>query len=150
MIPLSSCPPWRRLDRSGPARDHDGLAVVTPRAGTRSGEDHRVRGSKIGGERSRSGRVCDGITAIANRKPKISSERGRPPRLLWVAPIDAGQKTAKLRRRDRHDVANRARPQKAASFQTLREPACALAVMPDHLQHIARAAFAQRGGTRGL
>jgi DNA (cytosine-5)-methyltransferase 1 len=36
MIPLSSCPPWRRLDRSGPAGDHDGLAVVTPRAGTRS------------------------------------------------------------------------------------------------------------------
>ncbi len=36
MIPLSSCPPWRQLDRSGPAGDHDGLAVVTPRAGTRS------------------------------------------------------------------------------------------------------------------
>src|SRR5579885_3491490 len=36
MIPLSSCPPWRQLDRSGHAGDHDGLAVVTPRAGTRS------------------------------------------------------------------------------------------------------------------
>jgi three-Cys-motif partner protein len=37
MIPSSSCPPSRRLDRSGPAGNHHGLAVVTPRAGTRSG-----------------------------------------------------------------------------------------------------------------
>src|SRR5690348_6786716 len=38
MIPSSSCLPWRRLDRSGPAGDHDGRAAVTPLAGTRSGD----------------------------------------------------------------------------------------------------------------
>ena len=32
----SSCPPSRQLDRSGHADDHDGLAAVTPRLGTRS------------------------------------------------------------------------------------------------------------------
>jgi putative transposase len=36
MIRLSSCPPWRQLDRSGLAGDHDGRAVVTPLTGTRS------------------------------------------------------------------------------------------------------------------
>ena len=35
MIQSSSCPQWQ-LDRSGPAGDHDGLAVVTPLTGTRS------------------------------------------------------------------------------------------------------------------
>ena len=35
MIQSSSCPQWR-LDRPGPAGDHDGLAVVTPLTGTRS------------------------------------------------------------------------------------------------------------------
>jgi hypothetical protein len=35
MIRSSSCPQWQ-LDRSGPAGDHDGLAVVTPLTGTRS------------------------------------------------------------------------------------------------------------------
>jgi hypothetical protein len=36
MIPSSSCPPWRQLDRSGPAGDHDGRAFVTPLVGARS------------------------------------------------------------------------------------------------------------------
>jgi hypothetical protein len=35
-FPSSSCPPWQQLDRPGPARDHDGLAVVTPLTGTGS------------------------------------------------------------------------------------------------------------------
>jgi hypothetical protein len=36
MIPSSSCPPSRQLDRSGPADDHDGLVALTPLPGTRS------------------------------------------------------------------------------------------------------------------
>ena len=38
MIQSSSCPQWQ-LDRSGPAGDHDGLAVVTPLTGTRSKDE---------------------------------------------------------------------------------------------------------------
>src|SRR3954447_10787057 len=36
MILSSSCQPWPRLDRPGPAGDHDGLAAVAPLMGTRS------------------------------------------------------------------------------------------------------------------
>jgi integration host factor subunit beta len=36
MIPSSSRPPSRQLDRSGPADDHDGLVALTPLPGTRS------------------------------------------------------------------------------------------------------------------
>src|ERR1700751_3276970 len=52
MIPSSSCLPSRQLDQFGLAGDHDGRAVVTPLAGTRSSfrleeavpDDHPVRG----------------------------------------------------------------------------------------------------------
>ena len=73
-------------------------------------------------------------------KPKPSSDRCRPPRLLRMSPIDAGQQITELRRRDRHHAVGRARPQEAAPLQALREQAGALAVMPDHLQQIAAAA----------
>jgi hypothetical protein len=53
------------------------------------GEDHRVRGSKIGWKRFRGGaHNSDGITSIAFCKPKSSSHRCRPPTLLRMAPID--------------------------------------------------------------
>src|SRR4029077_9043535 len=79
----------------------------------------------------------DGIISIAIRKPKASSDRGWPPRLLWVSPVDARQKVTELRRRDRHQAVGRAWPQEAASLQALGEQARPLAVMPDHLQQIA-------------
>ena len=41
---------------------------------------------------------------------KPLSHRCRPPRLLWVSPVDAGQKVTELRRRDRHHAVGRARP----------------------------------------
>jgi hypothetical protein len=54
-----------------------------------------------------------------------------------MTPIDAREKIAKLCRRDRHHAISHARPQKAPSFQPLREQTGALSVVPDHLQQIA-------------
>ena len=96
-----------------------------------------MRGGKIGGKRFRCGHDDDGITSITIRKLKASSDRCRSPRLLWVPPVDPGQKITELRRRDRHHTLGRARPDEAAPLQTFREQAGALAVMPDHLQQIA-------------
>ena len=56
-----------------------------------------------------------------------------------MTPVDAGQKVSELRRRDRHGAVGGARPQESASLQPLGEQACALAVMPDHLQEVAPA-----------
>src|SRR6476659_7507414 len=70
------------------------------------------------------------------RKLKASSHRCRPPRLLWVSPVDPGQQVTQLRRRDRYHAVGRARPQEATPFQPLGEQARPLAVMPDHLQQI--------------
>src|SRR5579875_571830 len=50
MIPSSSCPPSRRLDRSGPAGNHHGLAVVTPLTGTRSITTARLRHARLARE----------------------------------------------------------------------------------------------------
>src|SRR5215468_12202654 len=96
-----------------------------------------MRGGKIGGKRFRCGHDDDGITSITIRKLKASSDRCRPPRLLWVPPVDPGQEITELRRRDRDHTLSRARPDEAPPLQALRERAGALAVMPDHLQEIA-------------
>lgn len=74
-----------------------------------------------------------------SEKLKASSDRGRPPRLLWVPPVDPGQEITELRRRDRHHTLRRARPDEAPPLQALREQTGALAVMPDDLQKIAPA-----------
>ena len=109
-------------------------------AGGTLGNDHRMRGGKIGRERFAGGHGDDGITFVTVCKPKVLPDRGRSPRLLWVSPINAGQQVTELRRRDRHHAIRRRRPQKATAFQTLREQARALAIVPDHLQQVAAAA----------
>jgi len=62
------------------------------------GEDHRMRGGKIGGERFKGGHTVNGITSIAIRKLKASADRCGAARLLWVSPVDAGQQISELRR----------------------------------------------------
>src|SRR5271169_5917113 len=72
-------------------------------------------------------------------RKKALSHRCRPPRLLRMSPINARQQVTELRRRDRHHPIRRRWPQKASPFQTLREQARTLAVVPDHLQQVAAA-----------
>src|SRR3954469_13585455 len=79
------------------------------------------------------------IIFVENVKAKPSSHRGRAPGFLRIAPIDARQQITELGRGDRHRAVGRARPQKAAPLQPLREQTSSLAVMPDHLQKIAAA-----------
>jgi hypothetical protein len=102
------------------------------------GKDHRMRSREIGRQRFR--RRHHAVTesySLATAKQKPSSHRCWSPRLLRMSPVDAGQKITKLRARDRHHAVRRARPQEAAAFQSLREQARPLAVMPDHLQQVA-------------
>jgi hypothetical protein len=108
-------------------------------AGGTLGDDHRMRGGKIGGERF-AGHADDGITFVIIRKLKALPDRCRPPRLLGVPPINAGQQVTELRGRDRHHAIRRRWPQKASPFQTLREQARTLAIVPDHLQQVAATA----------
>src|SRR5262245_26155085 len=75
-----------------------------------------------------------------NHNTKTSSHRSWTPGVLRISAIDAGQQIAELRGRDRHGSVRRARPQETAPFQSFRKQACALAVMPNHLQEIAPAA----------
>jgi hypothetical protein len=96
-----------------------------------------MRSGKISGKRFAGGHANDGITSVIIRKAKALSHRCRPPRLLRVSPIDAGQKITQLGRRDRHHAIRRRRPQKATVLQTLHEQARTLAVVPDHLQKVA-------------
>src|SRR4051812_26340437 len=79
------------------------------------------------------------IIFVENVKAKPSSHRSRAPGFLRIAPIDSGQQITELGRGDRHRAVDRARPQEAAPFQSLREQAGSLAVMPDHLQQVASA-----------
>jgi hypothetical protein len=76
-------------------------------------KDHRVRGGQIGGEQFRGGHDNDGITSIAISKLNASSDRCRPPRLLWVPPVNLGQEVTELRRRERLHTLSRARPDEA-------------------------------------
>lgn len=99
-----------------------------------------MRSSKIGGKRFRCGHDDDGNTSITIRKLKASSDRCRPPHLLWLPPVDPGQEITELRRRDRHHSLSRNRPDEATPLQAFCEQASALAVMPDHLQEIAATA----------
>ena len=104
------------------------------------GEDHRMSIGKVGGKRfGGSGHGARESYPPPLCKPEPSSDRGWTPGCLGMTPIDAGQKVSELRRRDRHGAVGRARPQESTSFQSLREQACALAVMPDHLQEVAAA-----------
>src|ERR1039458_5129237 len=80
------------------------------------------------------------IIFVKNVKVKSSPHRRRAPCFLRIAPIDSREQISQLGRGDRHRAMRRARPQEAAPFQSLREQAGALAVMPDHLQKIASAA----------
>ena len=101
-------------------------------------KDHRLRGDKIRWKRFR--RRCHTATESYSRataKQKPSSDRRRPPRLLWVPPINSRQQITKLCRRDRHHAVSRTGPQKTAPLQALGEQACALAVVPDHLHKVA-------------
>ena len=131
----SSDPPARWPPRPVPRR-----ARPPPRCGPRA-----RRGSSHGRWQDRREAIRkrrspgDGITPTAG-KPESSSDRGRTPSCLGMTPVDPGQKVAELGRRDRHRAVGGARPQEAAPFQPLREQACALAVMPDHLQQVAAAA----------
>lgn len=84
-------------------------------------ENHRICDGKIGGKRFRCGHIDNGTTSIAIRKLKAASDRRRPPRLLWVPPINPRQEITELRRRDRHHAFVRARPDEAATLQVLCE-----------------------------
>ena len=57
----------------------------------------------------------------------------RAPGLLWCPPVNAFQEIAELCWRDRHRAFRRRGPDEAAALQPFREQACALTVMPDHL-----------------
>jgi hypothetical protein len=110
------------------------------KAGGALGEDHRVRGGKIGGKSIKGhGHKARESQFASVFKDKPSANRSRSPGFLRIAPIDPGKQITKLRGRNRDRAVCRARPQKPAPFQTLREQTCALAVMPDHLQKIAAA-----------
>src|SRR5688572_14725749 len=67
------------------------------------------------------------------RQAGSSSDRGRAPSCLGMAPVDPGQEIAQLSRRDRHRAVGGARPQETPPFQPLREQARTLAVMPYNL-----------------
>ncbi len=111
------------------------------KAGRALGNNHRMRSGKIGWQRFKL--QCHATTesySLAAAKKKLSSHRRRPPRLLWISPINAGQKITELGGRDDHHSIRRAWPQEPAAFQPLREQAGALAVVPDYLQQIAAAA----------
>jgi hypothetical protein len=56
-----------------------------------------------------------------------------PPGLLRHPPIDTFEQVTELRRRDRHHLVRRGRPDEAPTFQALGKQAHALAVMPEHL-----------------
>ena len=129
------------LDRSAwalatSARASASLASASRRA-ARSTRISACAAARSVGSEFAGGHVDDGITSVPIRKSKASPHRCRPPRLLRVSPIDAGQKVTELRRRDRHHAIRRRWPQKPPPFQTLREQARTLAVVPDHLQQIA-------------
>ena len=68
---------------------------------------------------------------------KTSSHRCRTPRFLWVSPVYSRQKAPELRGGDCHNPVGRTWPQKTPSFQTLREQARALAIVPDYFQKVA-------------
>lgn len=88
-----------------------------------------MRGGKVSGERFRHGHDDDGITSITIREAQSSSDRCRPPGLLWVPPVDPGQEITELRRRDRHHTLSWARPDEATPLQAFCEQAGALAVV---------------------
>jgi hypothetical protein len=54
-----------------------------------------------------------------------------------VSPVYSGQKAPELRGGDCHNPVGRTWPQKTPSFQTLREQARALAIVPDYFQKVA-------------
>src|SRR6516225_11772123 len=68
---------------------------------------------------------------------KLSAHARRTPGLLGISPVDARQKVAHLRLRDRHHAVPKRRPYKTTPLQFLRKQACSLAIVPDHLQQIA-------------
>ena len=63
-----------------------------------------------------------------------------PPRPLRMAPIDAFEQIAKLRRRDHHRSVCNLRPDETAALQALGEQAHALAFMPQNFDQTATAA----------
>ena len=68
-----------------------------------------MRGGEIGGKRFSSVCHCeDGITSAATCKQKPSSDRGRTPGFLRMAPVDPGEQITELRRGDRHRTVGRA------------------------------------------
>src|SRR5579875_240204 len=73
MIPSSSCPPSRRLDRSGPAGNHHGLAVVTPLTGTRSNLDRVPERGVTGGKAPRSPAWAGPVSAWASSRLEFSA-----------------------------------------------------------------------------
>src|SRR4029453_10578887 len=82
--------------------------------------------------------------------PRLSSQLG-PIAVLRRAPIDPLKQIAQLRRRDRHGIANRRRPDEAPAIQSLREQAQTLAVMPQQLyQAAALAAEDKNVSTMGV
>src|SRR5882762_5465641 len=60
----------------------------------------------------------------------------RSHRALRRPPVDTFQKIPELRRRDRHRIADRTRPDEAPALQPFRKQAQALAVVPEHLDQI--------------
>ena len=95
------------------------------------GEDHRVRGGEVGGERIRRPLSHPkGITSARICKQKSSSGRRRTPGFLRHSPIDPLKQIAELRHRDRHRSIGRRRPQKTTPFKPLGEQTQTLAVVP--------------------
>ena len=85
---------------------------------------------------------------LASRVTTVCIENPDPQAKSVIPPTSAAkcgclrsmpEQVTQLGRRDRHQAIRRRRPQKATVFQTLREQARALPVVPDHLQQVAAA-----------
>src|SRR5664279_4583339 len=69
-----------------------------------------------------------------------SSSRLGTPSFLGHAPVDSGQKIRQLGHADRDDAVGHRRPQEVSPFQSLREQARTLSIVPNYLQKIAATA----------
>src|SRR5664279_730352 len=69
-----------------------------------------------------------------------SSSRLWTPSFLGHAPVDSGQKIRQLGYADRDDAVGHRRPQEVSPFQSLREQARTLSIVPNYLQKIAATA----------
>jgi len=86
------------------------------------GQDHRMRGGKIGRQLLGAGVHYQMESySLLKSNGKLSANARWTPGLLGVAPIDAGQQITHLRLRDRHRAVHQRRPYKTTPLQFLRK-----------------------------